>query len=466
MNAADLCYASAEKIASLVGNGTVSAVEVAEAVLARLAVHDRLLNSFIRPMPDQALLAARRVDDAVRAGRSPAPLAGVPVAVKDIIDVAGVPTTSGAHRRFHSTPHEDAPVVARLRAAGAIIVGKTGLHEFAYGVTNINPHMGPVRNPWDRSRIPGGSSGGSAAAVAAGFCAAALGTDTGGSIRIPASLCGVTGLKPTFGLVPVSGVVPLAWSLDHVGPLVRSAADAALLLSVLAGTPQSTADLNRGVAGLRVGLPKGFFWDEVDADVGTACAQAIRMLEGLGASVSDVSIPDAANAGAAAAIVLTAEASAYHERRLREDGDAYGEDVRVRLDRGLFLSASDYLLGLRARRFLMREFFQALTGVDVLVTPATVAPAAAIEDDPRYAPTASLAMSVQYTRCTNPFNLTGLPALALPCGFTAGGLPIGLQIVGRLFDDPMVVRVGHAYQRATDWHLRQPLLADEGGIRE
>ncbi len=458
MNAADLCFAPAATIASMVGNGSISAVDVAEAHLEQLASSDRLLNSFIRPMPEEALLTARRIDAAVRAGRSPAPIAGVPIAVKDIIDIAGVPTTSGAHRRFHTTPAEDAPVVARLRTAGAVIVGKTGLHEFAYGVTNINPHMGPVRNPWDRSRIPGGSSGGSAAAVAAGFCAAALGSDTGGSIRIPASLCGVTGLKPTRGVVPTAGVVPLAWSLDHLGPLARTAADAALLLSVLAGTPQMTSELTRGMAGLRVGIPKEFFWDGVDAEVSAACQQAVRTLAGLGAAVTDVSIPHAADAGAASALVLTAEASAYHERRLREHGEAYGPDVRIRLDRGLFLSAADYLIGLRARRFLTREFLEAIAGVDLILTPATAVPAAPIEEDQEKAPAASLAMSAEYTRCTNPFNLTGLPALSVPCGFTSGGLPIGLQIVGKPFADATVLRAGHAYQQATDWHLRRPVL--------
>lgn len=457
MNAADLPFASAAEIAALTGTGSISAMEVAEAFLARIARHDRLFNSFTRPMPEAAMETARRIDNAIRTGRPPAPLAGVPVAVKDLIDVAGVPTTAGAHRRFHTTPNADAPVVARLRAAGAVIVGKTGLHEFAYGVTNINPHTGAVRNPWDRLRIPGGSSGGSAAAVAAGFCAAALGTDTGGSIRIPASLCGVTGLKPTFGRAPVIGAVPLSWSLDHIGPLVRSAADAALLLQVLSGMPP-VADLDRGVAGLRIGIPRQFFWDGLDADVEAACDQAVTVLERRGAVVSDVVIPHAADAGGAAAVVLSAEASAYHERRLREQGDAFGEDVRVRLDRGLFLSAADYLTGQRARRFLTREFLDALAAVDVLLTPATIAPAALIEEDTRKAPAASLAMSVQYTRCTNPFNLTGLPAMSVPCGFTKEGLPVGLQIVGRPFDEATVLRVGHAYQTATDWHKRRPPL--------
>src|SRR5947208_399968 len=353
-------------------------------------------------MTDQALDAAQRVDDALRAGRPPGPLAGVPVAVKDLIDIAGMPTTAGAHRRFHTMAHEDAPVVTRLRDAGAIIVGKTGLHEFAYGVTNANPHAGSVRNPWDRSRTPGGSSGGSAAAVAAGFCAAALGSDTGGSIRIPASLCGITGLKPTYGTVPTSGVVPLSWALDHLGPLTRTASDARLLFSVLAV------------------------------------------------------IPHAQDAGAAATLILSVEAAAYHERRLREHGEAFGEDVRAKLDRGLFVSAVDYILAQRARAFLTREFIQTLRGIDVLVTPTTITPAAPLEGSDQTA--SSLAMSQEYTRFTYPFNLTGLPALSVPCGFTAQGLPIGLQIAGRPRDEATVLRVGHTYQQVTEWHRRRPPL--------
>jgi len=457
MNTADLAFASAAEIAALTASGTISAVELTEVFLARIAHFDRLLNSFIRPMPEAALETARGIDAAIRAGRAPAPLSGVPIAVKDLIDMAGVPTTAGAHRSFHTLPAADAPVVARLRAAGAVIVGKTGLHEFAYGVTNINPHTGPVRNPWDRARIPGGSSGGSAAAVAAGLCAAALGTDTGGSIRIPASLCGVTGLKPTFGRVPVEGTIPLSWSLDHLGPLARSASDAALVLSVLAGTPQ-VLELDRGTAGVRIGIPQRFFWEGLDAGVETACRQAVTVLEQMGATVCDVDIAHAAEAGAAASVVLSAEASAFHERRLRERGEAFGADVRVRLDRGLFLSAADYLTGLRARRVLTREVLEVMAAVDVVVTPTTIAPAALIEEDERKAPAASLAMSVQYTKCTNPFNLTGLPALSVPCGFTPEGLPVGLQIVGRPYDEATILRVGHAFQRETEWHTRHPAL--------
>ena len=451
-------YATAQETAGRVRSHAVSAVNITETALERIAHYDQQLNSFIRVVPDRALEAARDVDDAVRAGKIVGPLAGVPVALKDIIDLAGIPTTAGAHRLFHHTPTTDASVVTRLRSAGAVIVGKTGLHEFAYGVTNINPHAGPVHNPWDLARIPGGSSGGSGAAVAAGFVAAALGTDTGGSIRIPAALCGVTGFKPTFGRVPVDGVVPLSWTLDHVGPLARTAEDAAVVFSVLAHVPEVLAELSGGIAGLRLGVPERFFWEELDPDVMTGCQDAVRILTSGGAVQRSCAFPHASECGAAAAMILAAEAAAYHEHRLREHGEAFGEDVRMRLDRGLFLSAADYLAAQRARAFLIREATRALEGVDILVMPTTPEPAARIEGDASHEARASLTLSVRYTRCTNPFNLLGFPALSVPCGLSRDGLPIGLQIVGRRFEDATVLRVGHAYQQLTDWHRQQPSI--------
>lgn len=458
MNKQPETYATAQEIAARVSTQAISAVDVTETALERIAHYDPRLNSFIRVMPDGALEAARDVDDAVRARKRAGPLAGVPVALKDLIDLARSPTTAGAHRLFHRTPTTDATVVTRLRSAGAVIVGKTGLHEFAYGVTNINPHTGPVRNPWDLTRIPGGSSGGSGAAVAAGFVAAALGTDTGGSIRIPAALCGVTGFKPTFGRVPVEGIVPLSWTLDHVGPIARTAADAAVLFSVLAPVPDVLAELSRGIAGLRLGVPEGFFWEELDRDVETSCQDAVRILISGGAAQRSTTFPHASECGAAAAVILAAEAAAYHERHVREHPDAFGEDVRVRLDRGLFLSAADYLAAQRARAFLIREATRALEEVDVVIVPTTPAPAARIEEDGSQAARAALVHSVRYTRCTNPFNLLGFPALSIPCGLSRDGLPIGLQIVGRPFEDTTVLRVGHAFQQLTDWHKQQPSI--------
>lgn len=470
MNPADVCFASIADIVRLVASGEVTAREITDAHLARIADLDGQLNCFTRVLADHARAAAQRIDADVKRGEPAGLLVGVPIAIKDLADVAGVPTTAGAHERFHTAPTADAPVVARLRAEGAIFIGKTNLHEFAYGVTNINPHFGPTRNPWNPGRIPGGSSGGSAAAVAAGLCAGALGTDTGGSVRIPASLCGVVGIKPTYGRVPRTGIVPLSWTLDHVGPLARTVRDAALLLRVMAGHDlrDPTSDpthlvqpydelMSGGIDDMRVGVPRGYFWERVDDEVREHCERAVSVLHDLGADVRDVEIPHAADAGAAVAMIISAEATAYHEARLRTSADLFGDDVRTRLERGLFVTGVDYVQAQRARAFLTRECLGTLADVDVLVMPATPTPASEIESELR-AVELSLSMSLVLTRFTNPFNLTGLPALSVPCGFTSQGLPVGLQTVGGPWDEVTLLRVGHTYEQATEWHTRRPLL--------
>jgi len=469
----DLAFASAAEIAAQVRQRELTARQVAEACLARIEALQPRLNCFIQILSDIAFEQASSVDDAIRSGRTAGPLAGVPVAIKDIIDVAGVTTTSASHRWLHRQAETDAALAERLRRAGAILIGKTNLHECAFGVTNINPHYGPVHNPWDPTRIPGGSSGGSAAAVAAGLCAGAVGTDTGGSIRIPASLCGVAGIKPTYGLVPLDGVIPLAWTLDHAGPLARTVRDAALLLDVMAGTVEDDArSLVRaldaagplssrgasGARGVRVGIPRKFFWEHLDIEVETIATTAVETLRSLGAGVRDVEVPYASFAGSAVSVILSTEATAFHEQHLRTHPAEYGEDVRTRLERGFFLSGTDYITALRAQGFLHREFLRAFEEADVLVMPTTQAAASPIDDDPSSASTTSLAMSVHLTRFTNPFNLTGFPALSLPCGFTKEGLPVGLQIVGRPRDEALVLRVGKAYESATEWHTRRPPL--------
>ena len=463
MTADELVFAAAHELVSRVRSGELSAREITEVHLARLQHLQPRVNCFIEVLSDRAVEQARAIDDDAAARRPLGPLAGVPVGIKDIVDVAGATTTAGSHHRFHHKATSDAALTARLRAAGAVFIGKTSLHEFAYGVTNNNAHYGPTRNAWDLTRIPGGSSGGSAVAVSAGLCAGAVGTDTGGSIRIPASLCGVVGIKPTYGRVPVDGVVPLSWSLDHAGPLARTVRDAALFLDVMAGTDGAEA-FSRALVGsgtldgIRVGVPRPFFWERLDADVAGLAEDAVQVLQHLGGEVVECEVPYASYAGAAAAVVMSAEATAFHKDRLRTHPEAYGDDVRTRLERGLFLTATDYVSALRARRFLRREFTRAFETVDVLVMPTTQVPASPIEEDPETAPGASLAMSVQLTRFTNPFNTTGLPALSVPCGFTRGDLPAGLQIAGPAGADAMVLRVGDAYERAAGWTSRRPRI--------
>jgi aspartyl-tRNA(Asn)/glutamyl-tRNA(Gln) amidotransferase subunit A len=330
-----------------------------------------------------------------------------------------------------------------------VMLGKLNMHEFAFGVTTVNPHYGTCRNPWDTDRIPGGSSGGSGAAVAAGLCYGALGSDTGGSIRIPGSLCGIVGLKPTYGRVSRAGVLPLSWSLDHAGPMTRTVTDTALMLDAIAGhdpadpgsaavpVPDYTATLEDGVRGLRVGLPRRYFFEQLEPAVDRAVEDAVAVLRSAGAEVRDVEI----------------EAAAYHARWLRERPQDYGADVLSRLMQGDLYPATQYVNAQRLRRTITDNFLATLSAVDVLVMPTMPVTAPRI-------PGPAVATPNPLTRNTFPFDVTGLPTVTLPCGFDADGLPIGLQIAGRPFDEPTVLRAARAYERATDWHTRHPRLED------
>jgi len=469
VNAKTLCFTPITELVQRVRRGEVSARELTQTFLTQIDRLDGALNCFTRVMAEEALAQAAQVDDAIRRGEHPGVLAGAPIGIKDLVDVGGVPTTHGAHRMFHTTPTSDAPAVRLLRRQGAIIIGKTNLHEFAYGVTNNNPHFGPTRNPWDLTRIPGGSSGGSAAAVAAGLCAAALGTDTGGSIRIPAALCGIVGIKPTYERVSRAGVTPLAWSLDHIGPLTRTVEDAALLLGVMAASDPASLVSRRNnarggstggadLAGTRVGLPRRFFWEGVTEEVGSLVERAVAKLEALGAHVREVELPHAALAGDAMSVIISVEATAVHESRLRNHPDAYGADVRLRLEAGFFIPGTDYVQAQRIRAMLVREFGQALEHVDVLALPTTALTAPPIDDSAGPGAGAPVPIRFPLTRLTNPFNLTGLPALSIPCGLTAEGLPVGLQLVGRLADEATVLHVARVYERSAEWAARHPQI--------
>jgi len=362
-------------------------------------------------------------------------------------------------------------VVQKFKAAGAILVGKNNLHEFASGPTNINPHYGPARNPWDLERIPGGSSGGSAVAVAASECIFSMGSDTGGSIRIPASLCGIVGLKPTYGRVSRHGGVALSWSLDHFGPLTRTVEDCALVLNVSAGydpkdpgsanvpVPDFTRALTGNIKGLRVVVPKEYFFEFVDKEVHEAVSQAIRTLERLGALVEEVPLPSAKYSQAASMVITWSESSAYHEPNIRTRAEDFGVEVRSRYQVGRFIFAVDYLRAQRARAIISQEVQQTLDRVDILVAPTSPVPAPTIADcmvDPNDVAKFNFDIRNQLSRFTRLFNLTGNPAISVPCGFSSNGLPIGLQIVGRQYDEGTVLRAAHAYQASTDWHTRRP----------
>jgi aspartyl-tRNA(Asn)/glutamyl-tRNA(Gln) amidotransferase subunit A len=390
------------------------------------------------------------------------------VSLKDLYYTRGVRTTAGSKVLADFVPTYDATVTAKLRRAGAIVIGKNNLHEFAPGGSSNNAHYGPGRNPWDPSRIPGGSSGGSAAAVAASMGMASMGSDTAASIRLPAALCGVVGLKPTYGRVSCHGVIALSWSLDTVGPLARTAEDCALVLQAVAGhdpkdpvsvrapVPDYAAALDRDIRGLRVGVPREHFFQNTSPEVADLTRAAIRVLGDLGASVREVSLPLAGVSTYAANVLSRAEGAAYHEHWLRTRRADYSPDIRDRLETGFFISAVDYIKAQQIRTLVQRQFNGVMEEVDLLAMPTTPIPAHPIGPEPILPPGSDQEGMLSMVVLTRPHNVAGLPAISVPCGFTAEGLPVGLQLGGRALDEATVLRAAHAYQRATDWHRRRP----------
>ena len=466
----DLVWKSLADLARLIASKQVSPVEVVTAHLERIDALDGKLRAFITVTRDRALEAARAAEARVLSGEPLPPLHGVPIALKDLYDTKDVPTTAGSKILARAVAAEDATVVARLRAGGGIILGKLNMHEFAYGPEGLNAHYGTAWNPWDaRShRIAGGSSSGSGVAVAAGLCAGALGSDTGGSIRIPASLCGVTGIKPTYGRVSRAGVLPLAWSLDHVGPMARSAVDCALMLASMAGhdrkdpttstlpVPDYAAGLSGDIKGVRVGVLRPFFLETAGLVLRQAVEQAVRELATLGALVDEASLSYAEHGAGASYAVVASEALAYHEAWLKQRPGDYQADVRDRLKAGAFVSGAQYLRGQRARQLIRDEVDRTLDRFDVLIAPTTPIVATVVGQAEVTIEHENIDVRSALTRFTRHFNLSGHPACSIPCGFTTAGLPIGMQVVGRAFDEATVLRVADAYQRATDWHTRRP----------
>ncbi|HET9477123.1 MAG TPA: amidase [Dehalococcoidia bacterium] len=460
----DLTRLTIAEAAPLIRDRKLSPVELTDACLARIEAVESKLNAFITVTREEARAAAETAAGEIARGEYRGPLHGIPVALKDLFATAGIRTTAGSPILADNIPATDSDPAARLRAAGAVLVGKLNLHEFACGATGVNPHYGPCRNPWDTSRITGGSSSGSGASVASGECLAALGTDTGGSIRIPASLCGVTGIKPTFGRVSRRGVIPLSWSLDHVGPLARCVEDAAIVLQAIAGhdsedassstepVPDYSAGLRDEVKGLRIGVPREFFFDNVDPEVEAAVRTAVGVLEALGASVSEVGLPLIAEAPAAVTAIMLPEALAYHRKWMEERPDDYGEDVRYRLELGATFLAVHHVQAQRLREMIAGRWRdEVFDRIDLLAMPSTMAPAFPIERS-------DLSVTFSLIRNTNPLNLLGIPAISVPCGFTTNSLPIGLQLAGRWWDEATVFRAAFAYEHATSWHKQAPPL--------
>lgn len=452
-------------------SGTVSPVEVVGQTLARIERLDPKLNSYLAVTAERALAHAARAEAEIRAGRGRGPLHGIPYAAKDLLDVRGLPTTVGSQAMAGNVAECDAAVIEKLEEAGAILVGKTGLHEWAYGITSTNPHFGPVRNPWDPERIPGGSSGGSAAAQAAGLCVFSLGSDTGGSIRIPAALCGVAGLKPTFGRISRRGVFPLGHTLDTLGPFGTCVKDTALVYAAIAGRDErDPVSSDRTVSippleaapdlkGTVIGVPARFFFEGLAVDVEVAARNALGALRDLGAELREVQPPDVEAANSLHRLILLAEASSVHRRRLETHRDAFGDDVRALLDQGRFVLATDYLDAQRARRVFCREFDAVMREVDALVAPAVPIPTARIGELEIDVNGRRENVRLATTRNVRALNLTGLPVVSVPCGFDRDGMPIGLQIVGRKYGEDRILAIGHAYESATAWHRQIPPMA-------
>jgi len=453
----------------------VSAVELVEALLARIEERNAGLNAYIALTPDLALADARRIDAARTRSTPGAALDGLPMAIKDNIDVAGTPATAGSDWFRDRVAERDAETVRRLREAGAVILGKTALHEFAYGATTDNPHFGTCRNPWDRSRTPGGSSGGSGAALGADLCLGALGTDTGGSVRVPAAFNGVSALRPTYGAISNRGVLSLCPSLDTVGPMARSIADVARIAAVVTGYDRedpyavappavaptrgdaaSAAGEDASLRGIRIGVATGFFFENIEPAVAANARAAADALGELGAGITEIAVPDAERAGHDCAILIRAEALAEHRERLESDPGRIGEDVRRRLALGYEVSGVQVAESLARMRRWQAQLRLLFDDVDLILTPCTPVTAPLIEGADM------IATSALVTRLCYPWSLGGLPSIAAPCGLDERGLPTGLQLAAAPWGDALALRVGAAYQRATDFHRLRPGGSDGG----
>ena len=464
----DLTLVSIGEATRLLRRREISPVELVDACLARVEKLNPALNAFITIAAESARRQAQAAEREIRRGGGPrSPLHGIPISLKDNFFTKGLRTTAGSKILADFVPDKDSAVAIRLRHAGAIILGKTNMHEFAYGITSENPHYGSVRNPWLRDRISGGSSGGSAAAVATGMGFASVGTDTGGSIRIPAALCGIVGLKPTFGLVSVAGVVPLSENMDHAGPLARSVADACIILQTIAGDyPKGTLRSNHRrlhrnrPKRFRLGWPEQYYFDCVDDGVRSAIDAAAKTLEQLGGRIEKISLPHLQDSVQASTNMGLAEAANYHESQGYYPARApdYGEDVRGRLALGIRVRAVDYLQSLEVKRLLERDFDTAFERVDAILAPASPIPAPPLGESEVHIGGAKKSVRSLLVGASRPANFTGHPSISIPCGFTSAGLPVGLQLIGPRWGEAGLLAIALAYEEATPWHERHPDL--------
>jgi aspartyl-tRNA(Asn)/glutamyl-tRNA(Gln) amidotransferase subunit A len=448
---------------ALIASKEISPRELVQAHLDRIETLNPHLNAYLTVTAETAMQEARLAEAAILRGEPGSMLRGIPLALKDLCETKGVCTTAGSLFFTGYLPAADALVVERLRQAGAVLLGKLNMHEIALGVTSENPHFGRVKNPWQPDCISGGSSGGSAAALAAGMCMGSLGSDTGGSIRIPASLCGIVGLKPTYGRVSLRGVIPLSWNLDHAGPMARNVRDVALLLQAIAGyDPLDPASFNTpvddyldrlgdGVRNWKIGLASGEYFSEGEPDVLEAAQVAGRLFESLGVKVREVDLPEARQAAANNVLLVQSDAAAFHQERLKAQPELFGSDVLKRLQTGAAFTSTEYALARRAQAELRRRFESLFQEIDILLTPTTpiTAPAAGAD---------AIERARLLTRYTAPFNLTGLPAVSIPCGFSKEGLPIGLQLVAAPWAEARLLCAAYAFEQAAGWYKKQPNL--------
>jgi aspartyl-tRNA(Asn)/glutamyl-tRNA(Gln) amidotransferase subunit A len=460
----DIHYLTIRQASELLRNQELSPVELTQAFLDRIEATNEDLLSYILVMKDQALADARTAEAEILSGGYKGPLHGIPFALKDLYDTAGVRTTSGSKVDIGRVPTEDATTTARLKAAGGILMGKLAMHEYALGGPDFTTPFEPARNPWNLAHVTGGSSSGSGAAVASGQCMGALGSCTGGSIRGPASLCGIVGLKPTYGRVSRAGVVTLSWSQDHCGPMTWTVEDTAYMLQAIAGrdpkdpttssalVPDYSLSLREDIRGLTIGVPRHFFFASdpaINPEVLSVVEKGMEVLQGLGANLVEVTIPSLEYVRAANTIIMLSEAYAFHEKNLKTRPQDFGQMVRDRFRIGGLFSSSDYIQAQRCRELVKKEFAEVFQKVDLLVSPTMTQPAGAFEGF-------DTTGTVRGPSFTAPYNLTGLPAISVPCGFTAAGLPVGMQIAGKPFDEPGVIRAAYAYQQRARWFERRP----------
>lgn len=471
----ELLFETIETAGNAIKNKQISPVELTEMTLKQIHEHEPVLNAFISVMEEEALAQAKQLEAEMQNNGVRGPLHGIPIAVKDILQTKGVKTTGGSKIFDNWIPNEDAAAVQKLRDAGAIIIGKANLHEFAMGATTENPHYGSTKNPWNVKRIPGGSSGGSAVATAAGMAFGAVGSDTAGSIRLPVSMCGTVGFKPTYGVVSRRGCLPFSWSLDHVGPMTRTVQDAAIMLEVMKGHDgKDPASVQRNVPvlfdsldslkGVKLGFYEPYMFAGIDADVKKVIEQAFRQLETLGAEIVPIHLPGIDEALNALKTIAQSEVVSVHKPLLKKFGHLYGDDLKYRFDFGADISATDYLRAQRRRDQFVRDTIKQMQGIDALVGPTNVQPPFEIGTM-----VPSMAISNMFTLGKTPLaNILGFPALSAACGFTSDNLPVGLQLIGKPFTDKRVLQIGSCYEQSVPWvkALKQHGFASAGTLNE